>query len=84
VPPEIRAEVKKALERTAPSGAGLDPAVSLVGPVRLATGSTILWLGARRPTPTWDTMAAHVHRELRKRFLDEILPRTSLVMTFEE
>jgi hypothetical protein len=29
-------------------------------------------------------MAAHVHRELRKRFLDEILPRTSLVMTFEE
>lgn len=82
VPPEIRAEVRTALGQPAPGGAGLDPAVSLVGPVRLSTGSTLLWLGERRPAPTWDTMSAHVHRELRKRFLDEVLPRTSLVTAY--
>ncbi|MFN0006765.1 MAG: peptidylprolyl isomerase [Planctomycetota bacterium] len=82
VPPEIRDEVRKVLAKPQPGGAGLDPAVSLVGPVRLPTGSALLWLGERRPAPTWDTMSAHVHRELRKRFLDEVLPRTSLVTAF--
>jgi len=82
VPPEIRAEVHKALGQPTPGGAGHDPAVSLVGPMRLSTGSALLWLGERRPAPTWDTMSAHVHRELRKRFLDEVLPRTSLVTAF--
>lgn len=82
VPPEIRDEVRKALAQPTPSAAGLDPAVSLVGPVRLSTGSALLWLGERRPAPTWDTMSAHVHRELRKRFLDEVLPRTSIVTAF--
>jgi hypothetical protein len=82
VPPEIREEVRKALAQAAPAAAGLDPAVSLAGPVRLSTGSALLWLGERRPAPTWDTMSAHVHRELRKRFLDEVLPRASLVTSF--
>jgi len=82
VPPEIRDEVRKALEQPPRGGAGLDPALSLVGPVRLPTGSALLWLGERRSAPTWDTMAAHVHRELRKRFLDEVLPRASLVTAF--
>ena len=82
VPPEIRAEIRTALSKPASGGAGLDPAVSLAGPVRLSTGSALLWLGERRPAPTWDTMSAHVHRELRKRFLDEVLPRTSFVTVF--
>ena len=82
VPAELRDAVRKALEQPTPGGAGLDPAVSLVGPLRFPTGSALLWLGERRPAPTWDTMSAHVHRELRKRFLDETLPRTSLVTAF--
>ncbi len=83
VPQEIRAEVAQALAQPASGRAGLDPALSLAGPVRLPTGAALLWLGERRPAPTWDTMAAHVHRELRKRFLDELLPRSAVVTAFE-
>ena len=32
---------------------------------RLATGSALLWIGARRPAPGWETMREAVHRELR-------------------
>jgi hypothetical protein len=87
VPAEIRDAVAKALLPSASgpagAGAGRDPAQSLVGPIRLPTGAALLWLGERRATPTWDTMAVQVHRELRKRFLDETLPRTSMVTAFE-
>jgi len=83
VPVEIRDAVAKALHAPAGAGAGRDPAQSLVGPIRVPTGATLLWLGARRETPTWDTMAVQVHRELRKKFLDETLPRTSVVTVFE-
>lgn len=51
----------------------------LVGPVRLPTGAALLWIGARRPAPGWDTMREAVHRELRRRFLEECLPRDSVV-----
>jgi len=83
VPPEIREVVARTLRATAGAGAGRDPGQSLAGPIRLPTGAALLWLGARREVPTWDTMAAHVHRELRKKFLDETLPRTSVVTAFE-
>jgi hypothetical protein len=43
----------------------------------------LLWFGARRPAPSWETMASHVHRELRKRFVDEVLPRSSVVYDLE-
>jgi hypothetical protein len=80
---EIRDTVAKALLVPAGSGAGRDPAQSLVGPVRVTTGAFLLWLGERRATPTWDTMAVQVHRELRKRFLDETLPMTSVLTVFD-
>ena len=83
LPPEIRQQAAQALAGPPPPGAGIDPAVSLVGPVRVANGFVLLWLGERRPAPSWETMAAHVHRELRKRFLDEVLQKSSVVTVFE-
>ena len=51
----------------------------LVGPVRLPGGVALLWIGATRPAPGWDVMREEVHRELRRRFLEESLPRESVV-----
>lgn len=51
----------------------------LVGPVRLPGGAALLWIGATRPAPGWDVMRTEVHRELRRRFLEESLPRESVV-----
>ena len=53
----------------------------MVGPVRLTAGVALLWIGTRRPAPDWELMRIEVHRELRRRFLDECLPRDA-VMTF--
>lgn len=83
IPREIREEVARALATPAPAGAGKDPARSLSAPIRLPTGVGLLWLGERRPPPTWDTMAAHVHREMRKKVIDETLQKTAVVTAFE-
>jgi hypothetical protein len=45
----------------------------LVGPVRSSGGVLLVWVGERRPAPPWETMASQVHRELRKRVMDEAL-----------
>ena len=36
-------------------------------------------LSNRLPSPTWETMSQHVHRELRRRFLEESLSRDSVI-----
>jgi hypothetical protein len=81
LPPEVRAEVKKRLDvRPTPgqlSGEGL------VGPLRTPTGCVLLWLGPRRPAPTWEYMSGYVQVELRRRFLQEVLPRESLSYNLE-
>lgn len=78
LPPELRGEVSKAI--STPSSASAEG--SMVGPVRLANGCVLLWFGSRRPAPSWDVMSGHVHRELRRRFVDEVLPRTALITAF--
>lgn len=55
-----------------------DLAGTIVGPVRIQGSVALLCLGTRRPAPSWDTMARYVHREMRRRFLEEVLPRASL------
>jgi hypothetical protein len=52
--------------------------------VRLANGVVLAWVGARRPAPGWDVMAQHVHNELRRRFMDECLPRKELITYLDE
>ena len=54
------------------------PAAGLAGPVRLETGASLVWIGAQQPAPTWELMAEHVDNELRRRFLEQALPRESL------
>jgi hypothetical protein len=43
-----------------------------------------LYIGATRPAPGWDVMRAEVHRELRRRFLEEALPRESVVTYLDQ
>jgi len=45
----------------------------VLGPLRIQGGVVLVQLGERRAVPSWDDMSAHVHRELRRRFLDELL-----------
>ena len=42
---------------------------------------TIIPSGVRRPAPGWEEMSLHVHRELRKRFLEGVLTK-DLVRTY--
>lgn len=55
-----------------------DAKARLLGPVRATSGVVLLWLGRRRPAPTWDEMKSHVHNELRRAFLEEVLPKNAV------
>jgi hypothetical protein len=60
------------------------PAEGVVtGPVRLPSGCALLLLVRVRPSPPWDEMSEHVHRELRARFLEDLLRAEDVVMWFE-
>jgi hypothetical protein len=76
IPEEIRAEVQKHLGAHASPGQAAGD--GLVGPLRTPTGSVLLWLGPRRAAPTWEVMSQQVQRELRRRFLDDVLPRANV------
>ncbi|MFN0242329.1 MAG: peptidylprolyl isomerase [Planctomycetota bacterium] len=78
VPKEVRAAVADALRRDA-----LPPEGMAVGPLQLPTGVVLLWLGQKHAGGSWETMEKHVHRELRKRFVDEVLPKSSLTTYLE-
>jgi parvulin-like peptidyl-prolyl isomerase len=47
----------------------------LLGPLRLPSGCVLLWVGAKTPAPSWDEMSSRVHNELRRRFIETVLPR---------
>jgi len=49
-----------------------------VGPVRLDTGSAMLWISGIRASPSWEVMSEHVHEELRRRFMEDVMPRNSV------
>lgn len=78
VPAEVQAEIAAAVGTDASASAE----ACLVGPVRVPNGCVLLWFGLRRPAPAWDTMAHHVRTELRRRFVEEVLPRSALVPSF--
>ncbi|MCC6408260.1 MAG: peptidylprolyl isomerase [Planctomycetes bacterium] len=56
----------------------------LVGPVRSSGGVLLIWVGDRRAPPPWETMASYVHRELRKRIMDEALVPADVNTFLEE
>src|SRR6185295_19179666 len=67
--PEIRAQVKQRLAAV-PTPAQL-AGEGLIGQLRTSTGCVLLWLGPRRPAPTWDVMARYVQLELRRHFIED-------------
>lgn len=77
LPESLRREIFAHLDAHAGDVAG-----TVLGPFRLPGGSVLLMLGARRPAPTWDGMREHVHRELRRRFLESCLQRKAVKSLF--
>jgi hypothetical protein len=77
VPEALREAVFAELERR--EGEDLEAEGALLGPVRLQNGVVLAQISKRQPAPTWETMRGHVHRELRRRFLEESLSRDSVV-----
>jgi hypothetical protein len=45
-----------------------------IGPIRLDAGCAILWVSGHRDSPPWSRMAEHVHEELRRRLLLDVMP----------
>jgi hypothetical protein len=73
-PNPARRAIFKALDSGAyKPGSPKNSPTRLIGPVRTKTGVLLLWLGERRPVPSWSSMLVYVHRELRKRFADQAL-----------
>jgi hypothetical protein len=60
---------------------GVDEQGPLQGPLTIPSGCVLVWVGARRAAPGWEEMSAHVHAELRRRFVAEVLPEDA-VSTF--
>jgi hypothetical protein len=67
--------------RTLVHSRGVDDAGPLHGPLRIASGCVLLWVGDKRLAPGWEEMRVYVHAELRRRFVEEVLPEDS-VRTF--
>jgi hypothetical protein len=76
VPEALREATFAELERL---GGKLGPDGALIGPIRLQNGVILAQLSNRLPAPTWEIMSQHVHRELRRRFLEETLSRDSVI-----
>jgi hypothetical protein len=81
VPEAVRTVVKN--ELAARPVLAATSAGAMHGPVRLPNGMALLWLGARRGNPSWEQMRLYVQRELRERFVDDVLPRSKMVEVFQ-
>ncbi len=73
VPEAIRARAFRALTEAKGPVHG-----TILGPVRMQGACLLLCLGERRPAPSWETMSRNVHGELRRRFLDGVVPKSSV------
>ncbi|MFM7281958.1 MAG: peptidylprolyl isomerase, partial [Planctomycetia bacterium] len=78
--PRLPAELRELLQKRLASSPTPEQlrGEGLVGPISVSNGAVLLWLGQRRPAPTWEVMSGYVQRELRRRFLEEALPRASV------
>jgi hypothetical protein len=74
----VPAELREALFHLLETGGTIPEQGRLIGPVRLQSGCALLWASARRASPSWEEMSERVHEELRRRFLDELMPKESV------
>ena len=58
-----------------------DPKQRILGPRRTPKGCAVLWLSARKPAPSWVVMALQVRQDLRRRFVEDILKPSDVVMS---
>ena len=79
VPPPIRAAVFDEVDAERARGTTDAVIGRVLGPIRVTGGVVLVSIAARRPAPAWEEMASYVHRELRRRFLEETLARESVV-----
>jgi parvulin-like peptidyl-prolyl isomerase len=80
----VPAGIREALFQVLDQGGTIPPKGLLVGPVRLDSGVALLWASERRPSPSWEEMSERVHEELRRRFLEDLMPTDSVVLVKEE
>jgi len=75
--PRLSEELRAAIWREV--DAKPEAAERLVGPFELPAGAAVVWVGAKRPSPSWDGgMRTHVHRELRRALIEELVPSGTL------
>lgn len=74
----VPAELREALFQVIETGGTIPEAGRLVGPVQLGSGCALLWISALRPSPDWEEMSERVHEELRRRFIEELMPKESV------
>ena len=79
LPAPLRAAVFEVLDQDPGDVSG-----RVLGPFRVQGAVLLVCLGARRPAPTWEEMSSLVARDLRRRFLDESLPRRTLRTWLDE
>jgi hypothetical protein len=83
VPESIRRAAFQAIENARDDEGNAEVAGTILGPIRIQGGALLLCLGERFPAPTWEVMSGKVAGELRRRMLDEVLPRAAVVMWFD-
>jgi hypothetical protein len=71
-------ELREALFHLLDTGGTIPEEGRLLGPVRLDSGVALVWAGARRASPSWEEMSERVHEELRRRFLEDLMPVESV------
>lgn len=58
-----------------------DPGERILGPQRTSKGCVLLWLSGRRPAPAWELMSQQVRQDLRRRFVEDTLKPSDVVMS---
>jgi hypothetical protein len=76
VPAQVRQAVFQLVDRGEPLPAG----GRALGPVRLDAGAALLWVSELRESPSWEAMSRIVHEELRRRLLEDVMPRAAVEM----
>lgn len=72
-------ELTESLFRALDTGLEIPEGGRTFGPVQVPEGVALLWLQDLRPAPSWEEMRPHVHHELRRRILVELVPPDSIV-----
>ncbi|MEW6071605.1 MAG: peptidylprolyl isomerase [Planctomycetota bacterium] len=78
--PRFPAPIRAAVFEYIGTGGTIPPAGCTLGPVRLDTGVVLLWLSAVKESPPWEEMYEHVHEELRRRFIEDVMPVKAVEM----